>query len=86
MLQDLYNIYASPNYSEAYADPQASCRGDTLGSWVPEPSKQLQVDVFGENGVVAERAWPASCMLTFCSSLSSTYVCTSTITPVPNHH
>jgi hypothetical protein len=59
--QDLYNVYASPNYSDAYATAESTCRGDVQGSWVPTPERTLAVDVFGENGVVAERAWPASC-------------------------
>jgi len=58
-LQDLYSVYASPNYSEVYANDDSACRGNVAGSWVPE--NQLAVDVFGANGVVAERAWPASC-------------------------
>ena len=60
--QDLYNVYASPNYSEVYGNADSTCRGDVQGSWVPSPERSLAVDVFGENGVVAERAWPASCM------------------------
>jgi hypothetical protein len=59
--QDLYNIYPTPNYSDAYANADSTCRGNTEGLWVPPPGKQLEVDVFGENGVVAPRAWPASC-------------------------
>lgn len=63
--QDLYNVYASPNYSDVYANAESTCRGDVQGSWVPPPEKTLAVDVFGQNGVVAERAWPASCRSTY---------------------